>query len=460
MEEPSELRTIEAQTQDHSHSKGAGSDGGRIIRVTGRNESTSRETTDSLRYSSFGSKTSLYSTQNESDPRMSSHDTSELHGENVAPGSIVPDGCLRINEETIADEIHGDEGDGYGTLTVQSLKKIDTVSRQTSNSTSSLQNDLNKANSKSKFQAGDRTSTASFSKEDLAGFHNNERPGELSKNVSQKSNFSREDSGLSSIYMSEFSERSKSSMESGHNSALSGMTNMSPIVLKHQELVFEATQELHNEGSSCCSEASSIIPVEMTVNGSEKKCEIDEWKDYLKKMSTENQGSDSDIGTASECDTETCGSNIIDDVHDPDAVPGYFLYVTAEGHEIWILIDSERAQTEYNDDVVHDMLQESKLNTTGDGESAGNDGQYCPFHLSKADALTNVTKVTEFINKQKYENALLLQQEEQQRKLAAIRQLTTTVVTNEEGKEVEGMTVAERKKLLWNSSGKLESNRI
>jgi len=439
---------------------------------------------------------------------------SELHGEHIVTTGPVLDGVLE--ESTVGDEKYSPlsknsplSSEEYSSLTLPNLQANDSFSlRQTSLSTASLQDVLDIANARSTYKAGpgEPSVTSSEARDHYVVFHNNQRKadlqknhsqmstfsredscvssinmsdfgdkhnnyirGELQKNHSQKSTFSREDSGLSSIYMmSENSEKSKASIDSAQNSSTTGMSNMSPIVLRnHDDLQLEATKELYERGSSC-SESSSIQEDQHSDAQQvtpEKQGEVDEWKDYLRRMSKDRQGGD-DEGSGSGSGTESDEESDNDDDDQPNTtissslqpeeeeVPGYFLYVTEEGHKIWILLDPEgRSRTDYNDDVVKSLLQSG-------GEERKEDS-YSAFHLSKEDAMTNVTQVSEFLNKQKYEKALVSQKEEQQKKLQLMRQHSTTATTDEDGNEVEGMTIAERKKLLWNSSGKLEAtNRV
>ena len=338
-----------------------------------------------------------------------------------------------------------EESPEYGTLTTPNLKQINSMA-----SSGSLQHDLNLANAKSTYKAGN-SDTSSIKKE-LRGFHNYDHHQDMLRNHSQRSNFSREDSGMSgitmsSLYQSEISEKSKETSASGNNSSMSGMSNLSPILLKYNDdLQLEATKELYQE--SDCENSSLHKSGEEDVDVTDND-DVDQWKAYLQKMSTDRNGSndddeDSESGSASDSDTGN-------EVEKEDEVEGYFRYVTAEGHIIWILIDEGQSPKDINDEIVNNMMTMEKMRT----DSLHDEGYLSPFHMSKEDALSNVTKVREFRNKKNYENALMRQQEEQARKLQAIRQNTTSKLTDEDGNEV-GMSVAERKKLLWNSSGKLE----
>jgi hypothetical protein len=429
-------------------------------------------------YSPYGSKASLNSaTHNESLPHTHSSEA-EVEADietDVVPhmGNSVVSGDVLMSVDQSDGPDDDQDGISYGTLTIPNLEQIKITSRQTScHSSKSLQDDLDLANSKATYKVGDSDSPKADSdmSKMYSGFHNNERRIDSIKNLSQKSNFSREDSGLSSIYMSEVSERSKNSQESGFNSILSGMTNMSPIVLsRHEDLQLEATKELH-EGDSECSGVYNNEEGTDDEGGVSKQAsndEVDAWKSYLRQIHAGNHGGnhdeedDEDEESDDDCDDDSADNEV--DGGGGGEVPGYFLYVTAEGHEVWIRLEDDGGEGDFTDETVLNMIEkssaESQKRTSGGNDGDGDDGYYSPFHLNKEDALSNVSRVKEFVNKQKYEKGLLLQQEEQSRKLQAIRQNTTDSATmNEEGKAVEGISVADRKKMLWNSNGKLETN--
>jgi hypothetical protein len=401
--------------------------------------------------------------------------------------------CKVSGIEVVVDGEEDDDDNDFEPLTTPNLQQI--------NSTSSLQDDIDRANAMADYKVELCRDSSKFlsQKNDLAGFHNHDpwdrhrqlvknlsERSNFSRNLSERSNFSREDSGLSSLYQSEQSDKSSKTYESGYNSTLSGMSNMSPIVMsKHEDFFLSATQEMHegsdnsiisdNEGHKD-KEGGELEEFEDVDAHKERNIstnEVDEWKDYLRKISTERDR-DGDDATDEDDEDENedeDGSECVSDEHalpgaegTDDEVEGYFLYVTAEGHKIWILTDAARSQEEYNDEEVQSMIDKGAAggnsSSQGDDEGGREDSDYfSPFHFSKEDALTNVTKVKEFINKQKYEKALVSQQEEQVKKLMAIRQKThCSIATDEEGNEVEGLSVAERKKLLWNSSGELETN--
>lgn len=484
---------------DHDQDSTAPSETRKNARVVGlitRDATRSKESSDnSLMYSSFGSKASVNTSPSLTNQEPDFH-VDDVDSQAVVTGTLVSNNecdhkvCTGIavrvdnadNADSNANDNEGidDHEENFGTLSPNNLQQL------RSRSNISLQDDLDLANSKANYNLGhipNSDSSKASSHDYLSGFHNNDLHRDLlmKKNLSLNSTFSREDSGLSvsSLYLSEQSSRnSMESSLSGFNSSVSGASGLSPIVIKSirmDEMLLESTQELHEYNSSD-GEQSSVVDNdtythEVVKEDKEKKeeveeeegipssSEVDEWKDYLRKMSSSGTGPGDDeeeeygSGTDSDSDSDRVGQG--GQEQEEEEVEGYFRYVTAEGHEVWILLQQEeggesRRQEEYTDELVNSMLG-------GERGAPSDANSFSPFHLSKEDALTNVTQVKEFRSKQQYEKALLSQQAEQTKKLQLIRQNTASMTTDKEGNAIEGMSVAERKKLLWNSSGKLET---
>jgi hypothetical protein len=174
--------------------------------------------------------------------------------------------------------------------------------------------------------------------------------------------------------------------------------------------------------------------------------EISEWKAYLQKMKNGNnnntsEGDDDDDTAASQLDTSD------DAADDDDIVPGYILYTTNEGTKIWLLADHTDG-TEYSDQDVKQLL--------ASGLSPPDSSTFASFHMSKSAALSNISRVrAKAASVLSYEEALVRQQAAVARRREAIRR------GNMEGRvEGGGLSVADRKKLLWDSSGKLTTSSV
>lgn len=235
----------------------------------------------------------------------------------------------------------------------------------------------------------------------------------IGKSLSDRSTMSREDSGLSK-HLSDKSSFSTRTNVSGNISMVSGMTNMSPIrIAEYEDICQDAAAELRNE--------------ECSDKGDETE-NISEWKDYLRSLNS--NGNQSNDESESDDDISEMDIDVQLESANDDEVPGYFLYITAEGHKVWILLDENKTKTDYNDEVVEKLIEK------GSDPNSMNDGTYfSPFHLSRDDAITNVIKVKEFVNKENYERALLLQAEEQERRMKTRQE--NFAITDEDGETIE-----------------------
>ena len=474
------------------------------LRTFPRDSTQSKQSSlNSLQYSPFGSKASLYSSSQSLTQEIDYTLDTDGNNNGVMTAILLPNDESdneMCNVTGIA--LRRKDDNEYRTLTTTNL--LQSSIRSPSNV--SLQDDLDRANSKAIYKVDD-------SGRSVSSLYLSEQSSRNSME-SSLSGFNSTVSGVNSS-MSGTSSVSGSGFNSGV-SGLSSISNMSPIVIRHNlfkydEHNLQTTEEMQEFESDCehsvanvesqadmdmkdeeenekeelnekeeerkeemkGEEQDEVKEVEKKEGNEEEEreeeeeeeqdeaventgpnrtiSEVDEWKDYLRKMSTTTGGEDASESESESESSDDAGEK--EEEREEEEVEGYFRYVTAEGHEVWILVDATRTQAEYTDEVVQDLMGGQR---DTDGDERERDGSYfSPIHLSKAEAVTNVTKVQEFRNKQKYEKGLLTQQEEQAEKLLLIRQKTTS--TDSEGGGMEGMSVAERKKLLWNSSGKLET---
>lgn len=191
--------------------------------------------------------------------------------------------------------------------------------------------------------------------------------------------------------------------------------------------------------------------------------DVSEWKAYLKKMKNpdEESGSEEDGSDGSSSLVDLSGVLENEESYAEDEVPGYFLHVTGEGVKIWILADrGADDRLEISDSDVQQLLARSDVND-GNGHDKNisvADDTFAPFHLTKADAVANVTRVRALSAcAASYEAALKAQQESEARRREAMRAQTMSELGVGVGGAEVSLSVAERKKLLWDSSGKLAS---
>lgn len=167
----------------------------------------------------------------------------------------------------------------------------------------------------------------------------------------------------------------------------------------------------------------------------------------MQQIKHDGNNSDSCHSNSEDSTEEENDDDQITSDDDDDNVPGYVIHYSNEGIKIWILADRTHTSsdsTTYNAEDVRQLISQDNTSSCS----------LAPFHLTRADAIANVTRVRAATsNARSYEKCL----KEQQVTAARLREVSQQglVDGNYEGGEASVLSVAERKKLLWDSSGKL-----